>query len=108
MIENIKHLHTELYVEVFRDSLDLVVLEHGEVQIGDARTVHDIAARITTKIEALRERGQERGSTRVRRLRVRRCWIAIRIPKGGLAGPCWCDRDGEAIRLDIILGMARI
>ena len=44
MIENIKHLHAELYVEVLRDSLDLIVFEHGEVQVCDSRPNQNIAA----------------------------------------------------------------
>ena len=64
MIENIKHFRAELHVEVLRDSPDLVVLEHGEVQIGDPRTNQDIAARIAAKVETLWKWNRHQGAAR--------------------------------------------
>ena len=34
MIENIKHLHPELHVEILRDSADVVIFEDREVPAG--------------------------------------------------------------------------
>src|SRR5258708_15196884 len=53
VVEDIKHLHAELYVEVLRDSLDVVVFEHGEIQAGDPGADHDVSAGIPAKIETL-------------------------------------------------------
>src|ERR1700730_7568044 len=69
VVENIKHFHAELYVEVFRDSLDLIVLEYREVQVSRARADHDIAAGISAKIETL-ERTWVYRASQARRRRV--------------------------------------
>ena len=104
MIHDIKHLEAKLYIEVLRDALDVVVLEDREVQTCDAWANHDIASGIAAKIEALWERGKERGGTGVRRLGVRWRWIAVLVPKGhvGRSG------NSEALCLDVVFGMAWI
>ena len=38
MIQDVEDLGTKLHVKIFRDTLDAIVLEDGEVQIRDART----------------------------------------------------------------------
>ena len=53
VIENIKHFRAELDVEIFRYSLDLIILEDREVQVCDSRPNHNIPSRIAAKIEAL-------------------------------------------------------
>src|SRR5260370_31686441 len=60
MVHDVKDLHAELDVEILRDAFYAVVLEHGEVQIGDARTDQDIATCIASEVEALREHGGDR------------------------------------------------
>src|ERR1700682_6131882 len=50
MIHDIEHLHAELCVEVLRDSLDAIVLEHGEVQIGYAGADNNVAASIAAQV----------------------------------------------------------
>jgi len=51
-IESIKYVYAELYVEILRDSLDLVILEYREIQICDARAIQDIATCIASQVEA--------------------------------------------------------
>src|SRR5258708_13459938 len=53
VIEYVKHLQAELYVEVLGNSSDLVVFEHRKVQVGDSRPNQNIAARVATEIKAL-------------------------------------------------------
>src|SRR5258706_8098120 len=53
MVQDVKYLGSELHVEVLRDAPDVVVLEDGKVQVGDARTRQDISARIAAEVEAL-------------------------------------------------------
>src|SRR5258708_26244238 len=50
MIHDIEHLHAELCVEVLRDFLDAIVLEHGEVQIGYSGADNNVAASIAAQI----------------------------------------------------------
>src|SRR5260221_2351335 len=53
MIQDVEDLGTKLHVEIFRDALDAIVLEDGEVQIRDARTDQDVSAGIASEVEAL-------------------------------------------------------
>src|SRR5260370_22748702 len=56
VIENVKNLGPELYVEALRDAFDVVVLKHGKVQLGDSRTDYGVPARISAKVEACQPR----------------------------------------------------
>ena len=98
MIENIKHLHAELYVEVLGDFPDLVVLENREIQIGSARANQDVAASISAKVEAL-QRGRV---NRSRETGWRRVAVGGPIRGIGRSG------DGETLRLDVVVGVAGI
>src|ERR1700682_299562 len=91
MIHDIEHLHAELYVEVLRDSLDVSVLEHGEVQIGHAGADNSIAASITAEIETLQ-------------IGYRAAIDTIRAPKLSIGS----GRNGEALRFDVKAGGAWI
>src|ERR1700687_544528 len=51
MIENVENLGAELDVECLRESLDVVILEHREVQVLYARTDQDVPPSITPKIK---------------------------------------------------------
>ena len=53
MVQDVKYLGAELHVEVLRDAPDVVVLEDGKIQIGDARADQDVSARIAAEVEAL-------------------------------------------------------
>src|SRR5882757_295954 len=53
MVQDVKDLGAELHVEVLRDTPDVVILEDGKVQVGDARTRQDISARIAAEVKAL-------------------------------------------------------
>src|ERR1700682_6308174 len=47
MIKNIEKLGSELYVEVFRDAPNAIVLEYRNVQLGHAGTNQGVAAQIS-------------------------------------------------------------
>src|SRR5258708_5765939 len=64
MIENVEDLGAELYVELFRDALDVVVLKQGEVQLGYSRTHQNIATGIAAKVEASQRRQPASGRVR--------------------------------------------
>jgi hypothetical protein len=48
VIENVEHFGSELYVEIFRDSSDVVVLEYREVETHYARADQAIPACISS------------------------------------------------------------
>src|SRR5258708_7432798 len=98
MIHDIEHLHAELQVEVLRDSLDAIVLEHGEVQIGYAGADNSVAASITAQIGAKREWEHGHASD----------GIIVRITIGIVEGKVWSGRDGETLRLNVIAGVSGI
>jgi len=52
MVHDVEHLQPELHIEILRNSLNLVVLEHREVEIPDTGTRQNIAARIPAQVEA--------------------------------------------------------
>src|SRR2546427_2643255 len=91
VVHNVEDLGAELHVEVLRDTLDVVVLEHREVQIRDAWADQDVPACIASKIETLQV-GSIAAST------------IICSPKGSVGS----SGDGEALRLDVVVGVARI
>src|ERR1700674_520324 len=102
MIHDIEEFSSELHMEALRNSLDRLVLKHREIQIRCPRPGQKVATGIASKIETLRVRDQERGSSRVRRLGVRRSWVAI-ISPSSLVGP---GGDRKALGLDIVSGIS--
>ena len=98
MIENIEHFHTELDVEVLRNSADMGVLKDGEVQAGHTRADQNIAAGIAAQVESLQRGGIDRAAD------ARRRGVAVGIPKRRV-GSGWY---GEALRLDVGGGVAGI
>ena len=52
MVQNVKDLRAKLNIEMLRDALDVIILEHREIKFGKAGTVQNIAAGIASKIEA--------------------------------------------------------
>jgi len=103
VIKDVENLHAELHVEVFRDSLDVVVLEHGKVQVGYPRADENVTPRIASQIEALRKRGKNGRSSRGV-LGTGRRRVAIRIPKVRV----WCRGNGKALCFDVRRRVARI
>jgi len=98
MIENVEHFHTELDVEVLRNSADMAVLKDGEVQAGHTWADQTIAAGIAAQIEALERGGIDWAAE------ARRRGVAIRIPKRRVGSRGY----GEALRLDVVGGVAGI
>ena len=98
MIKNIEHFHAELYVEILRDFPDLIILEHGKVQVCGSRPNQNIAAGISAEIEALQRTGRQRTS------KCGRGRIAVGRPKIGVG------RGGyrEALCLNVVLWVAGI
>src|SRR5258707_8675571 len=105
MIHDVEHLHAELEVEIFRDALNPVVLEDGEIEAGDARAIYDVAPGIATKVEAPQVSGWERPSRVSARDNVcRRRRITISV-KECLARR---DRNPEAVDIDVVCGISRM
>jgi len=52
VVENVENLNPELYVEIFRDSPDVVVFEHREIQGCYAWADHDVATCVAAEVEA--------------------------------------------------------
>src|SRR6266404_775595 len=98
MVHDVEHLDSKLYVKILRDSLDAIVLEHGEIQTLDSWTDYDVPAGIATKVETL-QRSRINGSSQ-----ARRCRIAVRVPKGRIG----CGGDGEALRFNVIVGVSGV
>ena len=48
MIDDVEHLDAKLKVKCFGNFLDGNVLEHGEIEAGDARTDEAVSARIAS------------------------------------------------------------
>src|SRR5258708_829993 len=92
MIENIKHFHAELDVEVLGDSANVIIFKDGEIQAGHTRANQSIAAGVAAQIVALQGRRIDRTAE------ARRSGAAVGIPKRSVRS---CG-DGEALRLDII------
>src|SRR5260370_1019757 len=92
----------ELDVEILRDAFYAVVLEHGEVQIGDARTDQDIATCIASEVEALREHGGDRSWVWIRcrgdRLEARWELVTVCVPEGHVRR----RRDNKALCFDVV------
>ena len=96
MVENIENLCPELHVERFRDPLDVVVLEQGEVQVRQSRAGQDITAGVAAQVVTQRERD-----------RCPDAWrqgIAILVPKGQVG----CRGYGEALSLDVVVGVSGV
>ena len=105
MIDNVEHFDPELDIEILRDSPDVIVLEHGEVETGDSGTDHDIATGVAAEVEARQRREAAPRIVRIGdRPEIRRIWGAVRIPE------CQIRRGGnrKALGLDVIFRMAGI
>ena len=90
MIHNVKDLGAELHIEIFRDSLNAIVLEDGEVQIRDARADQDVPAGVASKIETLQVGGS---GGQVATLTII-CSKKRSVRRSG---------DGEALGLDLVV-----
>lgn len=92
MIEDVEDFCAKLDVESFRDALDVVVFEHGEVQRRQTWTCDDVAAGITAQVEA------SQISRRKRPPKTRWCWITVSVKE------CLIWRYGylEALRLYVL------
>lgn len=102
MIHEVKDLHTELHIEIFGNLLDVIVLEDGEIKVGDAGTDQNISTGITAKIEALWKCDLE--GRWIVRLGARGKLGAVRCPRRHVG----YGRDGKALRLDVIVGVPGI
>ena len=69
MIENIKDLGSELDVEIFRDRLYIVVLEHRKVEVQQTRSNDDVSSSVAPEVETLRKGSLSRIAIR----RIERC-----------------------------------
>ena len=92
MVQDVKDLGAELHIEVLRDTPDVVILEDGKVQVGDARTRQDIPARIATEV-----RTSQIGDT-VPSLTI------IRSPKGRIG----CSGNRKALGFDVVARISGI
>src|SRR6266403_350212 len=92
MVQDVKDLGAELHVEVLRDTPDVVILEDGKIQVGDARTRQDISARIATEVWT------SQISDTVPSLTI------IRSPKSRIG----CSGDCKALCLDVVVRISWI
>ena len=90
MIDDVEHFDPELDIEILRDSPDVIVLEHGEVETGNSGTVHDIAASIAAQVEALQG--------------YRIATETIGLPKS----QAWSGGNRKALGFNVIFGIARV
>src|SRR6267378_4858194 len=91
MVQDVKYLGAELHVEVLRDAPDVVVLEDGKIQVGDAGANQDVSARITAEVEALQV-------GKISSLTI------IRVKKGSIRR----SGHGKALSLDIVVRISGI
>src|SRR3984893_10702320 len=89
-IQDVEKLCAELHAEVFRDSLDGVIFEQGEIQVRQSWPSQNITSGVAAKIEALGKSAEGR---------VTIC----RIEGSGRR-----RRDREALGLDVVVGISRI
>src|ERR1700687_1746353 len=83
MIKNIEKLGSELYVEVFRDAPNAIVLEYRNVQLGHAGTNQGVATQISPFVRT--------GEGQTLRLDV---VVGIsRVTKYAAARPCQAVRE---------------
>jgi hypothetical protein len=62
VIENIKHLRSELHIKAIRDPRNRKVLENGEINVDQARPDYRVAAQIAEQIRTIDNRtAHERG-----------------------------------------------
>src|SRR5581483_10935964 len=102
MIQDVEKLGTELHIESLRDTANVVVLEQGEIQLGDARARNNIPPRIAAQVVAVRKHGCDWRP--IRWLSAGRELVAIRLPPRKI-GRCW---DAKAVRLDVVVRIPRI
>src|SRR5437868_12916689 len=96
MIENVENFRAKLNVESLGNLLDVVVLEHGEVQRSQAGTCDDIAAGIAAQIEA------SQISWRKGPPKTRWRWIAVRVKECLI----WCHGNLETFGFNIVIDIA--
>src|ERR1700730_17531247 len=89
-IQDVEKLCAELHAEVFRDSLDGVIFEQGEIQVRQSWPSQNITSGVAAKIEALGKSAE--GGVTICRIEGgrRRC------------------RDREALGLDVVVGIPGI
>ena len=92
MIENVENFRAKLNVESLGNLLDVVVLEHGEVQRSQAWTCDDVAAGVTAQIEA------SEISRRKRPPKTRWRWITVSVKERLI----WRHRNLEALCLYVL------
>ena len=61
MIQDIKKFRPELHVEILRDSFDVIILKHRNIQVRRSWSNQNVAAGITHQIEALQKAGIAHG-----------------------------------------------
>ena len=93
MVQNVKNLGAKLHVEVLRNAPDMIVLEDGEVQIGDARTDQDISTCIAAQIKTVQ-------------IVVR--WIAALTIIRGVKCRVGRSGDGKALSFDVVVDVSGI
>src|SRR5712691_2929972 len=109
VIQNVEDFRSELNVESFGNTLDVIVLKQREVQRGDAWTNQNIAPGISAKVEAWQS-GKPTGSVQSRILGVVnrnlvtvrvdqtvRHRVAVRVPESKI----WRRWNLETFRLDV-------
>src|SRR3984893_5108377 len=89
-IQDVEKLCPQLHVEVFRDPLDGVIFEQGEIQVRQSWPSQNITSGVAAKIEELGKSAE--GGVTICRIEGgrRRC------------------RDREALGLDGVVGISRI
>src|ERR1700674_5505206 len=94
-VQYIEKLSSELNVEALRNSLYIVVLEHGEVQFRQSRTYQCVAAQVAGQVRAVdTAAGRRRGGSDK--------WHALR-GKSTRRG-----RKSQTLSLDIVVGVPRV
>src|SRR5712692_10651528 len=115
MVEDIEDLSTELHVEILRNSFNVIILEHGEIQGRQTRAINDIASGIATQIKAWQGRQPvctvlsrilRVGDHNLVPLAVHQAWrhrIAVRIPEVKVR----CGGNLETLSLNVFVDVPR-
>src|ERR1700686_2199249 len=89
VIEYVEYFGAELNIEPLGNTLDVVILEHGKIERGNARAGHHIAPGVAAQIEAFQ------ASSRKRPAIARRRWVAVLVEESLI----WRRRNSKAITL---------
>src|SRR5579863_813564 len=100
-IQHVEKLSPELHVEGFGDFLYVGILDHGEVEVEQARSNDGVASEVAHEIDA-RERIQRRRSRIVRGVVYKETFIAAERRRCVKEGRTGRDRVGIAIRVDVL------